>query len=111
MKSPELFRPGEGLQDIFELGRMSMIARVYQIDEVATDKRVKPAANRRSVPPEDIERWREWRNAPDLAPLEDRSAAEVIRKRDRSRFSVETIRKKIKKLGTSICETQARNYL
>ena len=111
MKSPELFRPGEGFQDIFELGRMSMMARVYQIDEVATEKRVKPAAKSRSVPAGKVALWKEWRNEPHLKHKSDRSAAEIIERREEGRFSAETIRKSFKKLGTSICETQTQNYL
>lgn len=94
MKSPELFRPGEGFQDIFELGRMSMIARVYQIDEEVTAKRVEPAAKSRAVPTDVVARWRHL-FATDFAGKSKTRAADLIKKRERSTWGVRTIREKL----------------
>ena len=94
MKSPELFRPGEGFQDIFELGRMSMKAHVYAVDEMVTAKRVDKAAKSREISTSDTERWQKL-FATDYAGHSKTHAARLIQKKERSPWSVRSIRDRL----------------
>ena len=78
--SPELFRPGSGLQAVFELGRVSMLSRVYGVDDEATKKRIRNMTTvRKKFTDEDRDAWRELR-ATKFSKHTDRSAARLILK-------------------------------
>jgi hypothetical protein len=75
---PELFRPNDGFQHLFELGRVSMLARVYGIDDVVVNKRLDLAklANVR-FDENDHARWRKLYKD-DFSKHSKRRAAELI---------------------------------
>lgn len=92
--NPEDFRPGAIQQNIFELGRVSMLARVYGIDDEAVKERVRRAARSNTKFTEaDRERWRALHKR-ELSQHSKRRAAEIIAQREGLASDVtETIRK------------------
>lgn len=106
---PELFRPGEGLQTIFELGRLSMLARVYGIDdEVIRDRVEKAKKTNVKYAPEEKAKWREV-DQKEFSGHSVNNAAKLIAKRlDLPDEAIETIRRALtprKKLGKALCFT------
>lgn len=90
----EDFRPGAVHQYVFELGRVSMLARVYGIDDEAVEERVRRAARSNTKFTEaDRERWRSLYKR-ELAQHSKRRAAEIIALREGlTGVASETIRK------------------
>lgn len=92
--APELFRPGQGHQAIFELGRLSMLARVYGIDDAAAAKRNDRAVDENTkYTKAERDQWRDL-YASSYAGMSMSSAARLIASRQGlPKAAEQTIRK------------------
>jgi len=81
-ENPETSRPGAILNHVFELGRVSMLARVYGIDDEATKKRIEIAKfSNKKYKEKDRIRWQEMYKQ-DFPRHSKRRAAELIAQRE-----------------------------
>lgn len=81
-EQPETSRSGEILNHVFELGRVSMLARVYGIDDEATKKRIEIAKlSNKKYKEKDRIRWQEMYKQ-DFSRHSKRRAAELIAQRE-----------------------------
>lgn len=94
---PELFRPGAGHQHIFELGRLTMLAQVYVIDDTAATKRVE-RARRENTKFTDAERsmWNELRTREFHTHSKRRAAELIVSRLNLPPSAIESVRKALK---------------
>lgn len=93
---PDLAPRGQCVQDIFALGRISMLARVYGIDDQAVAKRVNRAtkANRKFTDA-DRARWRQLRAVEYGTHSKSRAAALIAAHEGLPATATESVRKAI----------------
>lgn len=95
--NPETSRP-LGLQWAFQLGRLTMLAKAYGIDDEATQKRVSAMVGSTSVYSlDDIEKWRSLYELHFVGKSFRQSAQHIARRMNLPTEAVETIRKDLAK--------------